>query len=244
MSKKRRIKLGVNVDHVATLRQARKIVDYPNPSIAAALAQEAGADSIVAHLRKDRRHIKEDDLLAFKRILRIPLNLEMSTEKEIVDIACQILPQKATLVPERRQEITTEGGLDVAGQEKKIARVIEKLKQKSIEVSLFIDPKKNQIRAAQKLGAEAIEIHTGRFANAKTPQQKDKERQRIIEMSEFAKACGLFVAAGHGLNYQNVNEIAAIEFIEELNIGHSIISQAVFLGIKEAVKLMIKLISC
>ncbi|MCD6134190.1 MAG: pyridoxine 5'-phosphate synthase [Candidatus Omnitrophica bacterium] len=240
---KKKIRLGVNIDHVATLRQARKIVDYPRPDIAAVIAEEAGADSIVAHLRKDRRHIKEKDLLLIKQSIKVPLNLEMSTDREIVSIVCKLQPYKATLVPERREEITTEGGLDIVRYQNKISQVVARLKREGIRISLFLDPEIKQIRLAKKLEVEEIEIHTGRYANARTSSQIKRERERIERVAKFAHAQGFSVAAGHGLNYHNVKEIAEVSFIEELNIGHSIISQAIFIGLKEAVRLMLKLIS-
>ena len=229
--------LGVNVDHVATLREVRRI-NYPSPVKAAVLAEMGGADSIVVHLREDRRHIKERDLFLLKEILEIPLNLEMSINEDIVKIACKVKPFQATLVPERRQELTTEGGLNVVKNFKRIKEVVEILKSKKIRVSLFIDPEKSQILKAKDTGADAVEIHTGRYAEASTQKRKEAELKKIRESALFSKKIGLHTFAGHGLNYVNVKPVACIPEIEELNIGHSIIARSVFVGMVEAVREM------
>jgi len=234
-------KLGVNIDHVATLRQARGGFE-PDTIRAAAICEQAGADSIVIHLREDRRHIQDKDLLILRKTIKTRLNLEMSIDKEIVDIACAVIPNEATLVPEKRQELTTEGGLDVVSNAKNIKNAIDRLKEKNIAVSLFIDPEQKQIKAAQEIGCDFIELHTGRYADSKGESERKNHLKEIIDSSEYASKIGLRVNAGHGLNYKNVTDIARIPGIEELNIGHSIISYAVFVGLEEAVKQMLKLI--
>jgi pyridoxine 5-phosphate synthase len=231
------MELGVNIDHVATLRQAR-LGDTPDPILAAVTAQNAGADSIVAHLREDRRHIQDRDIFILKKILRIKFNLEMSACKQIVDIACKVKPHQATLVPEKRQELTTEGGLDLVSQYKKISPAIEKLQQAGIKVSLFIDPDKKQINAAKKMGVRLIELHTGAFAQAQNKSQQQKYLKQLKDAAVFAKSNDLRVFAGHGLDYNNAGEILKIKEIEELNIGYAIICRALFTGIAQAVKEM------
>lgn len=234
-------KLGVNIDHVATLRAARQGLE-PEPVYAALICQAAGADSIVAHLREDRRHIKERDLFILKDVVRTKLNLEMSTFADIVNIACKVKPDQATIVPEKRQELTTEGGLDVAANFQKIKRVAGRLMEKGISVSLFIDPDKRQINAAKKLGIGQIELHTGRYANARNAGEQEKFFEEILMAASYAKDMGLDVFAGHGLDYRNVSGIAGIKGIEELNIGYAIICRAVFTGLAQAVREMKKLI--
>ncbi len=236
------MKLGINVDHVATLRQARDNTAYPDPVVAALLAEYAGCDSIVVHLREDRRHIKERDVIFVKEAVKIPLNLEMSTSKDIVDFACKVVPQQATLVPEKRQELTTEGGLDLIKNNKKVARTIKRLTGAGIKVSLFIDPVKKQIKAAKDLGVNIIEINTGAFSSTKTKSVLDKEIKKIKEAAKFGKSEGFFVAAGHGLDYGNLGEIVRIKEIAELNIGHSIICRSVFIGVTQAVEEMLSLL--
>ncbi len=235
------MELGVNIDHIATIRQAR-MTNEPEPIYAALLVQEALADGITVHLREDRRHIQDKDVYQIKEIIKIKLNLEMSLNKEIVEIAKDVKPNQATLVPEKRQEITTEGGLDVLKDLKRTKNVVSELKDKGIFVSLFIDPDNKQIDAAKNVNADAIEIHTGSYANANTKNEQAKELNRIIDAAKYAKSLGLTVHAGHGLTYENVKPIAAIKEITELNIGHSIIAKSVFVGIKEAVRLMRQLI--
>lgn len=234
-------RLGVNIDHVATLREVRKAIE-PEPVFAALICEAAGADSIVIHLREDRRHIKERDLYILKEVVKTKLNLEMSVASEIVDIACQVKPDQATLVPEKRQELTTEGGLDVVANFKKIKQVLGKLEKHGIEVSLFIDPDKAQINASKKVGVGIIELHTGRYADAKNEKEQDKYFKELRIATHYAKTKGLIVNAGHGLNYYNVAPVAKIKDIEELNIGYSIICRAVLVGLERAVKEMKMLI--
>jgi pyridoxine 5-phosphate synthase len=235
------MKLGVNVDHVATLRQAR-LGDVPDPVVAAMLSEYAGATSIVAHLREDRRHIRERDILLIKKAVKIPLNMEMSINKDIVDFACEIKPVQSTLVPERRQELTTEGGIDLIGSAVKMEKVIQRLKDKGIEVSVFIDPDVKQVIQARRLGADIIEFNTGKYSEAKNKHSANKELTKIKTAVKAAYENKFFVAAGHGLDYENVLPIAAIKEIQELNIGHSIISRAVFVGMPAAVEEMLVLI--
>ncbi|MDI6759036.1 MAG: pyridoxine 5'-phosphate synthase [Candidatus Omnitrophota bacterium] len=234
-------KLGVNIDHVATLREIRASLE-PEPVFAAFILESAGADSIVVHLREDRRHIKERDLDILKKVVKSKLNLEMSVSDEITDIACKIKPDQATLVPEKRQEITTEGGLDILPNFKKIKTAIAKLKKQDIEVSLFIDPDKNQIDAAKKIGVNMIELHTGRYANAKKSTLQNKYFKEILDAVNYARKKGLIVNAGHGLDYYNVSRIAKIKGIEELNIGYSIVCRAVLVGLDRALREMKALI--
>jgi len=234
-------KLGVNIDHVATIREARGI-SYPDPVTAAAICEEAGCDSIVCHLREDRRHIKDDDVRRLRKIVTTRLNLEMSIAKDIVDIACMVRPDQTTLVPEKRRELTTEGGLDVVKYGKRIAPVIELFTQKGIETSLFIGPSKIQIAASKRAGAKIVELHTGEYANARNAAIMSKELKRIENAAEYALSLGLEVNAGHGLNYANVKGIARIDGINELNIGHSIISRAVLVGLRQAIEEMLELI--
>ena len=236
------MKLGINVDHTATLRQARNNVTYPDPVVAALLAEYSGCDSIVVHLREDRRHIKERDVIFIKEAIKIPLNLEMSASKSVVDFACKVIPYQATLVPEKRQELTTEGGLDLIRNKKKVSGVIKRLKKAGTRVSLFIDPLKKQINIAKKLGVELIEINTGAFSLAKTKTTINKELKKISVAAKFAKSQGFSVSAGHGLDYDNLAEIVKIGEIEELNIGHSIICRSVFIGINQAINEMISLL--
>lgn len=234
------ILLGVNIDHVATLRQSRGTL-YPEPLHAALIAEQAGADSITLHLREDRRHIQERDVELFKSTLQTRMNLEMAVTNEMLSYAEKIKPADCCLVPERREELTTEGGLDVAGQMLKMKEACSRLADREIRVSLFIDADKKQIEAAAECGAPVIEIHTGHFADAKSQQEHEKEYQRIIEAVEFADSLGLHVNAGHGLHYHNVKEIAVIQKIRELNIGHAIIAQSIFTGLESAVREMKRL---
>lgn len=234
-------KLGVNIDHIATLREARRGIE-PEPVFAALACESAGADSIVVHLREDRRHIKDRDLCLLKETVKTKLNLEMSIAPEIVGIACRVKPQQSTLVPEKRQELTTEGGLDVATNFKKVKEAVKKLQRQNITVNLFIDPDKRQIEAAKKTGAEMIELHTGRYAGAKSQKEQEKYFREIQAAVSYAKEKRLVVNAGHGLNYNNVARVARIKGIEELNIGYSIICRAVMVGLERAVKEMKALI--
>lgn len=236
------MKLGVNIDHIATLRQARRGLE-PEPAFAALIAENSVADSIVAHLREDRRHINEGDLYILRETVRTKLNLEMSAADEIIRFACKVKPDQATLVPEKRTELTTEGGLDVAANFLKVKKAVDKLNSSGIEVSLFIDPIKTQIDAAKKSGAGSVELHTGSYANAKSPRERKRHLSEIKLASVYANSGGLSVFAGHGLDYLNVRDIIKIREIEELNIGFSIISRAVFVGIGQAVSEMKELIS-
>ncbi len=235
-------KLGVNIDHVATLRQARGGIE-PDPILAARICEAAGSDSIVCHLREDRRHINDRDVYLLRKIVKTRLNLEMSIAKEIVKIALEVKPDAATLVPERRQELTTEGGLDCIKHAKVIAEAVEKLQKKGILVSLFIDPRIRQIKAAFETGAKFIELHTGEYANAKSARLRKARLKTLLDSAEYAAALGLRVNAGHGLNYSNVTDVAKIKEVEELNVGHSIISRAVFVGLDRAVKEMVALLA-
>lgn len=230
-------KLGVNIDHVATLRQARRESD-PDPILAAKICEKSGADSIVAHLREDRRHINDQDIYNLKKSIKIPLNLEMSLNKDIVQIATRIKPHVATFVPEKREEVTTEGGLDVIKNFSRIKKASATLQSKNIKVSLFIDPVKKQILKTKEAGILIIEIHTGRYDRLTTPQSRVKELLKIKKMSQYAQSLGIYVSAGHGLKYHNTKKIAQIKEIEEFNIGHSIISRAVFVGLEKAVREM------
>jgi len=234
------VKLGVNIDHVATVREARKTYE-PDPVEAAKECVRAGCDSIVCHLREDRRHIKDSDVERLREVIE-NLNLEMSVAKEIVDIACRIKPDQATLVPEKRQEITTEGGLDVRGNEARIRRAVERLHKNGIAVSLFINPSREQIDASVRTGAGIIEFHTGEYANASGARAVSRRLSILKRAARYAFEKGLIVNAGHGLNYKNVKAVAKIKGMNELNIGHSIVSRAVFTGIAGAVEEMIGLI--
>jgi pyridoxine 5-phosphate synthase len=237
------MKLGVNIDHIATLREARGTL-YPDPVVGALLCEYAGCSSIVAHLREDRRHMKERDILFIKKAIKIPFNMEMSVNKDIVDFALKIKPEQSTLVPERRRELTTEGGIDLTNNNnyKKVEKAVKSLKQSGIIVSLFIDPNKKQIEKAKKIGADLIEFNTGKYSEAKSSSEVKKELLKVKQAAKFAKDLGFFVAAGHGLDYENVKAIVKIKEIEELNIGHSIICRSVFLGLVAAVEEMLKLI--
>ena len=234
-------RLNVNVDHVATLRQAR-MGDEPDPVAAALQAELAGASGIVVHLREDRRHIQERDLLLLRQTVRTKFNMEMAVTDEMVKIAGETLPDVVTLVPEKRQEITTEGGLDVRGDTKRIAAAIEKLKGSGLFVSIFIDPDPDQIAASARTGADMVELHTGSYANAHDETEMMMELNKIRKSTEDALSRRLRVSAGHGLNYVNVAAVSRIDGIEELNIGHSIISRAVFSGMEKAVRDMVDLL--
>jgi pyridoxine 5-phosphate synthase len=231
------ILLGVNIDHVATLRQARGTA-YPSPLEAAVAAEDAGADYITLHLREDRRHIQDRDVLALRKALRTRMNLEAAVTPEMIAFARRVRPNDVCLVPERRAELTTEGGLDVAGGLKRVGRACRELAAAAIRVSLFIDPARKQVDAALRAGAPVIELHTGAYAEARSPGRRKHELERIRAAAEYAASRGLLVNAGHGLNYDNVRPIAAIRAIGELNIGHSIVARSVFVGIGEAVREM------
>jgi len=233
--------LAVNVDHVATVRQAR-LINEPDPVTAAALAEMAGCHAIIVHLREDRRHIQDRDVEALKRTVKTRLNLEMAATDAMIAIACRIRPHMACLVPEKREELTTEGGLDVAGQATHIRRNVKVLQEAGCMVSLFIDAAPDQIMAASDSGAEFIEIHTGHYADAKQPSDIDREFNTIVKAIEQARALGLRVNAGHGLNYYNTQRLVPIAAIEEFSIGHSIIARAVLVGIERAVREMLDII--
>lgn len=234
------ILLGVNIDHIATLRNARGTT-YPDPVQAAFIAEQAGADGITIHLREDRRHITDRDLMLISQTVQTRLNLEMAVTEEMIEIACQTQPDFCCLVPEKRQEVTTEGGLDVVGNEEKIADAIKRLSLAGIKVSLFIDPDHEQINAADRVGAPFIEIHTGAYADAEDEMAQEKEFVRIRDAVTYAASKGLKVNAGHGLHYHNVQRIAALPELYELNIGHAIIGRAVFSGLAPAIEEMKRL---
>lgn len=233
--------LMVNIDHVATLREARGI-NYPDPVFAAGIAEMAGATGIIIHLREDRRHIKDRDLRILRDVVKSRLNLEMAAIPEMTKIAAGTKPDMITLVPEKRQELTTEGGLDVIKFASKIEKVITAVKKQGIAVSLFIDPVEPQIKASAKIGADMIEIHTGAYADARTAKTRIAELKKVIRSAGLGKELGLGVNAGHGLHYHNVREIAVIPEIDDLSIGHSIIARAIFTGLNRAVRDMIELI--
>ncbi len=232
------MRLCVNIDHIATLRNARGGHE-PDPVEAAIICEKAGADGIVVHLREDRRHIKDRDVLKLRDVNTTKLDLEMGAAKEIISFALTIAPHLVTLVPEKREELTTEGGLDVVGQKEYLKKVIDSFHEKNILVSLFVDPLYNQIEAAKEIGSDMIELHTGQYAEAITNDQVQKTLDAIISAAQFGKEAELVVNAGHGLNYTNVSSIAAISNIEELSIGHAIISRAVTVGLEKAVIEMI-----
>lgn len=240
MKNKRQILLGVNIDHVATLRQAR-LTRYPDPVEAVYAAEAGGADGITVHLREDRRHIQERDIELIKQILLTRLNLEMAVTKQMLIFAERLQPEHCCLVPEKREELTTEGGLNILADESRVQEACEQLKEAGINVSLFIDPDEEQIEAAIRCKAPTIELHTGAYADAKRFDTKEFELRRIIKSAKFAHDNGLVVNAGHGLNYQNVQAIACIPQINELNIGHGIIARAIFTGLEAAVREMKRL---
>jgi pyridoxine 5-phosphate synthase len=235
------LRLGVNVDHVATVRQARR-VEVPDPVEAALLAEQAGADGITVHLREDRRHIQERDVEFMRRRLRTKLNLEMAATPAMVAFAEKLRPHDACLVPEKREELTTEGGLDVMANQQKIREAVKRLQDRGIQVSLFIDPERTQIEASKDAGAHAVEIHTGTYCNA-AATEREREHHAVATAAALAQSLGLEVHGGHGLNYDNVLPIASIPEIVELNIGHSIIARAVIVGIEQAVREMKQLLA-
>jgi pyridoxine 5-phosphate synthase len=230
-------RLGVNIDHIATIRQARGGTE-PDPVWAAVLAELGGADGITVHLREDRRHIQDRDVRLLRETVRVRLNLEMSVEPAIVAIAVAVRPDQVTLVPERRQEVTTEGGLDVIGQRARVAEAVARCRDAGLEVSLFIDPDPAQVKASQDVGARAVELHTGRYADAHDAEATARELTALVRAGSAAVAAELVLHAGHGLNYQNVAPVAQITGMAELNIGHSIVSRAVFVGLERAVREM------
>ena len=231
------IRLGVNVDHVATVRQARRGTS-PDPVDAALAAEKAGAAAIVCHLREDRRHIQDRDLAALLKRCRTYVNLEMGLSADVVRAALASRPKQVTLVPERRQELTTEGGLDVLGRLDAVRRATARFEAKGVEVSLFIDPDLRQVSAARRAGATIVELHTGSYANARARKERTWELRKIVAAARAARRDGLIVAAGHGLDYENVKDVAAVPEIEELNIGHSIVSRALLVGFETAVREM------
>ncbi|MGZ3589666.1 MAG: pyridoxine 5'-phosphate synthase [Thermodesulfobacteriota bacterium] len=234
-------RLGVNVDHVATVRQARGVL-YPDPVTAVGIVELAGADGIVCHLREDRRHIQDRDLRILREIIQTRLNLEMAATEEMIRIALATKPNIVTLVPEKREELTTEGGLDIVKFFPSLKKSIQRLHKGGIPVSLFVDPKRDQIKASEEVGADVIEIHTGHYCDAETPAREDEELKKILDAVAEATHRNLQIAAGHGINYANVRRVAEIKEIEELNIGHSIIARAVLVGLDRAVREMIELI--
>ncbi len=233
--------LGVNVDHVATIRQARHTIE-PDPVWAAVLAELGGADGITVHLREDRRHIQDRDVRLLRETVRVKFNLELSCEGGVLDLACQVSPDQATLVPERREEVTTEGGLDVVGQASTVQKAVDRLREAGVSVSLFIDPDPGQVDAALEVQADAVEFHTGSYALARSPAQRQTELTKLHDAALRAHAAGLTVHAGHGLDYHNVQPIACLPHMTELNIGHSIVSRAVLVGFETAVREMKTLI--
>ena len=240
MIENKQIFLGVNIDHVATIRQARG-TRYPEPMYAALIAEQHGADSITLHLREDRRHIQDRDVLMLRDMLTTRMNLEMAITDEMINLACTIQPADCCLVPERREELTTEGGLDVLAHPGKVKQACQQLASAGVRVSIFIDADEQQIRAAADSGAPVIEIHTGHYANVKSVENKCKEYKKIERAVATGISLGLQVNAGHGLDYHNVSEIAAISNVQELNIGHAIVSRAIFTGMAEAVSEMKRL---
>jgi pyridoxine 5-phosphate synthase len=234
-------KLGVNIDHVATIRQARRTVE-PDPVWAAALAELGGADGITIHLREDRRHIQDRDLRLLRETVRVKLNLEMAASEEITQIALDVHPDQCTLVPEKREEVTTEGGLDVIKNRDRVKACIDQLLKAGIEVSLFVDPDADQISASRDLGAHAVELHTGRYADAPSEQSQILELNTLISAAHAAHSEGLLLHMGHGLTYRNVVPVARIGGVSELNIGHSIVSRAVMVGMERAVREMKELV--
>jgi pyridoxine 5-phosphate synthase len=228
------IRLGINIDHVATVRQARR-AQYPDPVHAALLAEQAGADSITVHLREDRRHIQDRDVRALRGLLQTRMNLEMAVTEEMLALACELKPADCCLVPEKREEVTTEGGLDVASQVPRLQEAAKRLGQAGVRLSLFIDPDPRQVEAAAHSGAPAIELHTGAYAESSGPQQA-AELSRLLAAAQLGARLGLSVHAGHGLHYHNVQPVAAIREIVELNIGHAIVARAIFTGLSSAVR--------
>ena len=236
------IRLGVNIDHVATVRNARGIA-HPDPVRAALIAKKAGADGITAHLREDRRHIRDEDILRLRSEINLPLNMEMAATDEMLRIALDIKPNACCIVPEKRQELTTEGGLDVAVNLAGLKSLVKDLRSSGIRVSLFIDPEEKQIEASTKAGANIVELHTGSYCNAKEDGQREEELQRIIKASRLTAKYGLECHAGHGLSYETVAPIATISEMVELNIGHFLVGEALFLGLEDAIGKMKRIIN-
>jgi pyridoxine 5-phosphate synthase len=232
------MRLGVNVDHVATVREARR-GRQPDPVTAALLAEEAGCDQITAHLREDRRHIRDRDVRLLREVVQTVFNLEMAATEEMIAIALSVRPDTATLVPEKREELTTEGGLDVIAGGERVGSAVARLREAGIRVSLFIDPDLKQVEESLRLGADAVEVHTGRYAGAETPDARTEELGRVRDAAVLATRIGLEACAGHGLDYRNVGAVAAVPELRELNIGHAIVSRAVLAGMGEAVREMV-----
>jgi len=233
--------LGVNIDHVATLRQAR-FTPYPDLIEAAKICEEVGADGITVHLREDRRHIQDRDVYSLRKMVKTKLNLEMAATRQMVEFASRVVPDEVCIVPEKRRELTTEGGLDVWGQRRRLVGVVKRLKKKGILVSLFVNPEPRQVRAAKEVGANCVELHTGAYAEAKVKRSRLKELRKLKQAGKLAVELGLRLNAGHGLNYENVRPVVEIPGVEDLNIGHSIICRSVFVGLAQAVREMKRLI--
>lgn len=231
------LRLGVNVDHVATLREARKI-DEPDPAHAAVIAEQAGADLITVHLREDRRHIQDRDVRLLRQLLHIPLNLEMGATQEMLSVALDVQPDCVTLVPERRDEVTTEGGLDVVARREHLASLVRYLRDAGIRVAAFVEPDVRQIKESKRIGCDAVELHTGAYANARSGDERARRLDELVDGCRAAARLGLHVHAGHGLNLANVEAVARIPELEEVNIGHSIVARSVFVGLAEAVREM------
>lgn len=234
------MRLAVNIDHVATLRQARGGQE-PDPVTAAHIAERAGAEGVVCHLREDKRHVQEDDVWRLRQTIKTKLDLEMAAVPEIVQFAMEVVPDLATLVPERREELTTEGGLDVRAQRSIITSVVKRLHEKNILVSLFVDPIPDQVQAAKESGADMIEIHTGEYANARGEDEQHHHVERIRQIADLGKRLQLGVNAGHGLNYDNILPIVRIPYIDEVSIGHAIVTRAIFVGMERAIREMVRL---
>ncbi len=235
------MKLSINIDHIATLRNARGGVE-PDPVAAAVICESAGADGIVVHLREDRRHIRDKDVYELRSTVKTKLDLEMGANEDIISIALTVVPDLITLVPEKRQELTTEGGLDVVSQKKKLTSVIERFHKKKIPVSLFVDPYREQIDASKEVGADMVELHTGEYSEASDEREIKRLLSEIRIAAEYGKSIGLGINAGHGLNYVNVSPVAQMSTIDEMSIGHSIVSRAAFVGLDRAVREMIALV--
>lgn len=235
------MRLALNIDHIATLRNARG-GEEPDPVLAARIVERAGTDGVVCHLREDRRHIRDHDVQLLRKVVTTKLDLEMAATLEIIRIARRIKPDLATLVPERRQELTTEGGLDVVRQRTILRKAIQQLHASGIKVSLFVDPVRKQVNAAREIGADVIEIHTGEYAEAKSRAQRNRLLRQIRNIARYARSLGLGVNAGHGLNYENIKPIVRIHEIEEVSIGHAIIAHAAFVGLDRAVREMVRLV--
>ncbi|MBT4485110.1 MAG: pyridoxine 5'-phosphate synthase [Candidatus Latescibacteria bacterium] len=232
--------LSVNVDYVAVIRESRKTVE-PDPIFAAGIVEMAGAHGITAHLREDRRHIVDRDIRLLREVVRLPFNLEMAATEGIIKIACDVVPDQVTFVPEKREEITTEGGLDVVGNRETLVRAVDRIKEKGIETSMFIDPDPKQIEMSREIGAQCVELHTGEYANAQTVEEAQKHHEALQKGATFASDCGLEVHAGHGLTYNNIFPIIGIKEIEGYYIGHSIMARAIYVGLDRAVRDMISI---